>query len=127
MTSKDSTGSFPVDVFGCGLLGVLDIGDDLVRLQAGLDADVEDDGGEDSADQLAPSEREHAHRTFAIVAQQAEHGQAAEPQDHPPAGLELQRRDLAAVAERSADRGPRSPEPSRGTASSSCPTRSRRR
>src|SRR5699024_12856970 len=53
----------------------------------------------DGADELAPSEREHAHGALTVVAQQAENGQTAEPQDHPPTGLELQRRDLAAVAE----------------------------
>src|SRR5699024_11237501 len=35
------TGSFPVNVFGRCLLGVLDVGDDFLRPQAGLDADVE--------------------------------------------------------------------------------------
>lgn len=41
-----------------------------------------------------------SHGAVTVVAQQAEHGQTAEPQDHPPPGLELQGRDLAAVAER---------------------------
>src|SRR5699024_6778752 len=91
--------SLAVDDFGAGLFGVLDVGDDLVRLQPSPHTDGKDDGGDDEAGQFAPPEREHTQAALAVIAEEAEHGQTADPQQHPPTGLELQRRDLAAVAE----------------------------
>src|SRR5699024_10543147 len=94
------TWSLAVDGFGAGLFGVLDVGDDLVRLQPSPHADGEDDGGDDEAGQLAPTEGEQSQAAITIVSEEAQHGQTADPQQRPPAGRELQRRDLAAVAER---------------------------
>src|SRR5699024_7805609 len=91
--------SLAVDGLCAGLLGVLDVGDDLVRLHPSPHTDGEDDGGDDEAGQFAPPEREHTQAALAVIAEEAEHGQTADPQQHPPTGLELQRRDLAAVAE----------------------------
>src|SRR5699024_318918 len=85
--------SLAVDGLCAGLLGVLDVGDDLVRLQPSPHTDGEDDGGDDEAGQFAPPEREHTQAALAVIAEEAEHGQTADPQQHPPTGLELQRRD----------------------------------
>src|SRR5699024_4689376 len=69
-----------VDDFGAGLFGVLDVGDDLVRLQSSPHTDGEDDGGDDEAGQFAPPECEHTQAALPVVAEVAEHGQTADPQ-----------------------------------------------